>query len=138
MKLHVSVVTFSRHVRRYISAPFPFFDSNSGSNGDQDHRASPSTDRDASELKSSRLMVRPKIGDRSRFRVEIRFILLVLCGQKQVALENAALRQQLAVFKRNVPRPKLNNRGRLFWIGLYMIWQDWKSALITCEPRRRT
>jgi len=45
-------------------------------------------------------------------------------------LENAALRQQLAVFKRNVPRPKLNNRDRLFWIGLYMVWQDWKSALI--------
>ena len=36
--------------------------------------------------------------------VSIRFILLILGGQKQVALENAALRQQLAVFKRNVPR----------------------------------
>jgi hypothetical protein len=33
--------------------------------------------------------------------VSIRFILLILGGQKQVALENAALRQQLAVFKRN-------------------------------------
>ena len=53
--------------------------------------------------------------------VSIRFILLILAGQKQVALENAALRQQLAVFKRNVPRPKVNNRDRLFWIGLYMI-----------------
>jgi len=28
--------------------------------------------------------------------VSIRFILLVLCGQKQVTLENAAMRQQLA------------------------------------------
>jgi hypothetical protein len=46
--------------------------------------------------------------------VSIRFILLVLGGQKQVAFENAALHQQLAVFKRNVPRPKLNNRDRLF------------------------
>lgn len=46
--------------------------------------------------------------------VSIRFILLILAGQKQVALENAALRQQLAVFKRNVPRPKLNNRDRSF------------------------
>ena len=54
--------------------------------------------------------------------VSIRFILLILGGQKQLALENAALRQQLAVFKRNVPRPKLNNRDRLFWIGLYLIW----------------
>ena len=68
--------------------------------------------------------------------VSIRFILLVLGGQKQVALENAALRQQLAVFKRNVPRPKLNNGDRLFWIGLYMIWQDWKSALIFVSQKR--
>ena len=30
----------------------------------------------------------------------IRFILLIVCGHKQVALENAALRQQLAVYKR--------------------------------------
>jgi len=50
--------------------------------------------------------------------VSIRFILLILGGHNQVALENAALRQQIAVFKRNVPRPKLNNRDRLFWIGL--------------------
>jgi hypothetical protein len=64
----------------------------------------------------------------------IRFILLVLGGQKQVALENAALRQQLAVFKRDVRRPKLNDRDRLFWIVLRMIWQDWKSALLIVRP----
>jgi len=66
--------------------------------------------------------------------VSIRFILLILGGQKHLALENAALRQQLAVFKRNVPRPKLNNRDRLFWIGLKMIWQGWKSALLIVRP----
>jgi hypothetical protein len=70
--------------------------------------------------------------------VSIRFIFLILGGQKQVALENAALRQQLAVFKRNVPRPKLNNRDRLFWIGLYLLWQDWKSALIFVQPETVT
>src|SRR5262245_13827515 len=70
--------------------------------------------------------------------VSIRFILLILAGQKQVALENAALRQQLAVFKRNVPRPKLNDRDRSFWIGLYMIWEDWKSALIIVQPETVT
>jgi hypothetical protein len=41
----------------------------------------------------------------------------------------AALRQQLSVLKRDVQRPKLKDRDRLFWIGLRMIWQDWKSAL---------
>src|SRR5215469_10455214 len=70
--------------------------------------------------------------------VSIRFILLIFAGQKQVALENAALRQQLAVFKRNVPRPKLNNRDRLFWVGLYLIWQDWKSALFFVHPETVT
>ena len=68
--------------------------------------------------------------------VSIRFILLILGGHKQVALENAALRQQLAVFKRNVPRPKLNNRDRLFWIGLYLIWQDWNRFDIRAAGNR--
>jgi len=70
--------------------------------------------------------------------VLIRFVLLILGGQKQVALENAALRQQLSVFKRNVQRAKLNNRDRLFWIGLCLIWQDWKSALIFVQPETVT
>jgi putative transposase len=69
--------------------------------------------------------------------VSIRFILL-LGGHHPITLENTALRQQLAVFKRNVPRPKLNNRDRLFWIGLYWIWQDWKSALIFVQPETVT
>jgi hypothetical protein len=72
------------------------------------------------------------------FFVAIRFLILTFSGYKQVALENAALRQQLAVYKRNVPRPKLNNRDRLFWIGLYMIWQDWKSALMIVQPETVT
>jgi hypothetical protein len=66
--------------------------------------------------------------------VAIRFVLLIFAGQKQVALENAALRQQLAVFKRDIKRPKLNGRDRLFWVGLRMIWQDWKSALVMVRP----
>ena len=70
--------------------------------------------------------------------VSIRFILLILGGQKQVALENAALRRQLAVFKRNLARPKLNNRDRLFWIGLRLIWHDWKSALMFVQPETVT
>ena len=45
--------------------------------------------------------------------IAIRFIILVFNGQKQVALENAALRQQLAVFKREAKRPKLQGLERL-------------------------
>ena len=42
-----------------------------------------------------------------------------LCGgHRQLALENLALRQQLAVYKRTVTRPKLRTTDRLFWVWL--------------------
>src|SRR3989442_15366314 len=66
--------------------------------------------------------------------VVIRFVILVFGGQKQVDLENAALRQQLAVFKRDVKRPRLHRRDRLFWIGLRTIWKEWRSALVIVRP----
>src|SRR3989440_7921357 len=66
--------------------------------------------------------------------VGIRFVILVLSGHRHVALEHAALRQQLAVFKRNIKRPRLHRRDRLFWIGLRTIWKNWKSALVIVRP----
>src|SRR6267143_2429108 len=66
--------------------------------------------------------------------VGIRFVILVLSGHRHVALENAALRQQLAVFKRDIKRPRLHRRDRLFWIGLRTIWKNWKSALVIVRP----
>src|SRR5438128_12247899 len=66
--------------------------------------------------------------------VVIRFVILVFGGQKQVALENAVLRQQLAVFKRAVKRPRLHRRDRICWIGLRTIWKEWKSALVIVRP----
>ena len=67
--------------------------------------------------------------------VAVRFVILAFSGHKQVALENAALRQQLAVFKRDVKRPKLYGRDRVFWAALRMIWEDWKSALVIVQPK---
>src|SRR5438445_5210031 len=66
--------------------------------------------------------------------VGIRFVILVLSGHRHVALENAALRQQLAVFKRDIKRPRLHRRDRLFWIGLRTIWKNWKAALVIVRP----
>ena len=40
----------------------------------------------------------------------------LLRPQLHLAIENAALRQQLAVFKQTRPRPSLSNSDRLFWI----------------------
>src|ERR1700730_18160793 len=64
----------------------------------------------------------------------VRFIILVFVGHKDIALENAALRQQLAIFKREQPRPKLRHRDRLFWIVLRKLWQKWRTALVIVQP----
>src|SRR5215831_611062 len=63
-----------------------------------------------------------------------RFLMLILFGHNQVALENAALRQQLAILKRERPRPKLHYRDRLFWILLMQIWEKWRTALVIVQP----
>jgi hypothetical protein len=43
-----------------------------------------------------------------------------LCGgHRQLAIENLALRQQLAVYKRTVNRPKLRRSDRLLWVWLF-------------------
>ena len=64
----------------------------------------------------------------------LRLVMLLLSGCEQVALENVALRQQLGTFKRNLRRPKLLRRDRLFWICLTKIWTDWRSALVIVRP----
>src|SRR5439155_7850752 len=44
-------------------------------------------------------------------------LLPFLCGgHRQLALENLALRQQLAVYKRTANRPKLQQSDRLLWV----------------------
>ena len=49
----------------------------------------------------------------------------------QLRLENLALRQQLGVLRRSVPkRPKLTSADRVFWVWLRLVWADWKSALL--------
>ena len=58
----------------------------------------------------------------------LRFVMLILAGHKQIALENAALRQQLVILKRQQPRPKLRHHDRLFWILLMKIWKTMENS----------
>src|SRR5207249_3076084 len=56
-------------------------------------------------------------------------LLPMLCGgHHQVALENLALRQQLAVYKKTVNRPKLLSSDRLFWVALSRVWAGWRAG----------
>jgi len=49
-------------------------------------------------------------------------------------LENLALRQQLAVFKRQQPRPRLGAIDKLFWVVARRFWAHWEKALFIVLP----
>jgi putative transposase len=66
--------------------------------------------------------------------VFLRTIGLICSGHRAVALENLALRQQLAALKRSVRRPELRARDRIFWILLANAWRDWRKALVLVHP----
>ena len=54
--------------------------------------------------------------------------------RSELALENLALRQQLAVLNRRYPRPKLRKSDRLFWLLLSRSWGRWKETLVIVKP----
>jgi hypothetical protein len=55
-------------------------------------------------------------------------------GKRALVLENLALRQQLAVYKRVQKRPRLRSTDRAFWVWLARLWDGWKTPLILVRP----
>lgn len=55
-------------------------------------------------------------------------------NRAQLAVENLALRQQLAILKEKTKRPKLRPRDRVFWVWLSRFWVNWRSALFVVQP----
>src|SRR6516165_11230160 len=55
-------------------------------------------------------------------------------AHRQLALENLALRHQLAVYKRTVARPRLRRTDRLLWVWLARVWTGWRAALVIVTP----
>src|SRR5215475_3248361 len=52
----------------------------------------------------------------------VAYLRALFLPRHKLALEAVALRQQLAVFKRKQPRPKLDRLDRLFWVVLRRLW----------------
>ena len=57
-----------------------------------------------------------------------------LMPQTALALENAALRQQLTVYLRTQRRARLQRSDRVFWVALRRLWPDWTRALVIVKP----
>src|SRR2546430_6540684 len=64
----------------------------------------------------------------------LRLLPLFCCAHRDLALENLALRQQLAVYKKTVARPKVRRSDRLFWVALSRVWAGWRQALVIVSP----
>lgn len=62
------------------------------------------------------------------------FLKAGLRSQTELALENLALRQQLAILKRNRAHPVLQRRDQLIWACLSHFWQKWRESLIVVKP----
>jgi transposase InsO family protein len=53
---------------------------------------------------------------------------------RELALENLALRQQLAVWKAHQPRPRLTEMDRIFLVLLSRLWASWRHSLQLVRP----
>src|SRR5207249_7525303 len=53
---------------------------------------------------------------------------------RELALENLALRQQLAVWTARQPRPRLTEMDRVFWVLLSRLWTSWRHSLEVVRP----
>ena len=57
-----------------------------------------------------------------------------VCSRSDTALEVLALRQQVAVLKRQRPRPTLTRLDRFFWTTLRHLWPRWSDVLLIVKP----
>ncbi len=53
---------------------------------------------------------------------------------RALALENLALRQQVALLKAAPRRPRPSAADRVFWAALARSWSDWRNALLVVTP----
>ncbi len=50
------------------------------------------------------------------------FLRALFRSQAELAVENLALRQQLAILSEKKKRPRLRTRDRIFWVWLSRLW----------------
>jgi hypothetical protein len=67
-------------------------------------------------------------------RVIVILLRAFLLSRTAIAVENLALRQQLAVLQVSVKRARLRKRDRRFWVWLARPWSGWRSCLMIVRP----
>ena len=72
----------------------------------------------------------------------IHFLLILVTTSVRSRLslqaENAALRNQLFLYRKSGQRPRIRSADRLLWCFIAKIWVGWRSALYFVQPRTVT
>jgi putative transposase len=55
-------------------------------------------------------------------------------SQRQLRVENIALRHQLAIYQRTVKRPRVRPEDRILWCWLSRHWATWREVLVFVQP----
>ena len=76
----------------------------------------------------------PLQGPRSWLACLLSVLWALVRPRADLVLENLALRQQLMVQRRSVPRPQLTDGDRLFWQTLARVSSRWKECLAIVQP----
>ena len=63
----------------------------------------------------------------------ITFVLCLLKSQRQLVVENIALRQQVAMLRQSVKRPRPSVADRLYWIIYSRYVNGWRNLLVLGE-----
>ena len=61
-------------------------------------------------------------------------LVTALTDRNRLAVENAALRQQILVLQRSVTRARLDDTDRMFWIFLRRFVRGWRDMLYVVQP----
>ena len=67
----------------------------------------------------------------------LRTLRTAMLARTDLAIENLALRQQLAVLSHRGGRrrrARMRNGDRLFWVLLRRVWSRWSEALVVVKP----
>src|SRR5216683_3164833 len=64
----------------------------------------------------------------------LRSVCSALKSRRHLALENLALRQQLALLCKRSKRPQFGRVARIFWVCLSQRWSGWRDALCLVRP----
>ena len=70
----------------------------------------------------------------SMLTLVISFLGSLLKSQRQLRLENLALRQQVAMLQQSVKRPRVSTLDRVFWVLFSRYVDGWRNTLHALHP----